>query len=844
MKNTTSGMTSVYSAIAAPTGGILLLPTALILLCQSGIARAEDYFDPAALEFANPQQKTADLHYFAKTGGQQPGTYPVSIWVNNQEIAQSEVTFVDSNGALQPQLTPAQLAEYGVNVSAFPAFNTLHEGEPFTRIERYIPDASSRFDFATQRLNLSIPQAAMNVQSRGYVDPARWDEGIPAAFVNYNLTGSQTRQSDDNSRSSYLNLRSGVNFGAWRLRNVSSMEYDRTRRWNSQSTWLQRDLKSLKSLLRMGDTFTSGDVFDSVQFRGVQLMSDDEMLPDSQRGFAPTIRGMAHSNAKVTISQHGYVIYETFVSPGAFAINDLYPTAQSGDLEVQVKESDGSVRTFTQPFSAVPFMLREGRVKFSLSAGRYHSGQSQTPSPTFLQGTLFYGLPAEFTLYGGSQLAQDYQSWALGVGRGFGELGSLGGDATWANTKTPSGKRSAGHSLRVQYQKDFAGTGTSFSLASYRYSSGGYYDFSEANALESRNGLVDNKRSREEISVSQAFGGMSSLAISAWSQEYWHRQSRDETIHLGFYSAWRGVSWGVGYYYTQSSDRQKADRSWSFNLSIPLGGPLAESAISYSTTSDNNGRTSQQASLYGSIPRNPHLYYSLQQGYANGGQGSNSSASLDYHGGYGTAQLGYRQDSGSHQLTWGAAGSIVAHPHGVTLGQTVGDSFAIVRAPGAADVAIQNGSNVHTDWRGYAVVPSLTAYRKNTITLDTESLADDADVELEGQTVIPGGGAVVQANYQTHIGNRVLFTLSDSRGPLPFGASVRLRKAEDEQGAVPGGMVADGGQVYLSGIPQEGTLDVAWNADNISRKCALHFHLTDTVQQGQSPVKTVSGVCQ
>ena len=844
MKNTTSGMTSVYSAIAAPTGGILLLPTALILLCQSGIARAEDYFDPAALEFANPQQKTADLHYFAKTGGQQPGTYPVSIWVNNQEIAQSEVTFVDSNGALQPQLTPAQLAEYGVNVSAFPAFNTLHEGEPFTRIERYIPDASSRFDFATQRLNLSIPQAAMNVQSRGYVDPARWDEGIPAAFVNYNLTGSQTRQSDDNSRSSYLNLRSGVNFGAWRLRNVSSMEYDRTRRWNSQSTWLQRDLKSLKSLLRMGDTFTSGDVFDSVQFRGVQLMSDDEMLPDSQRGFAPTIRGMAHSNAKVTISQHGYVIYETFVSPGAFAINDLYPTAQSGALEVQVKESDGSVRTFTQPFSAVPFMLREGRVKFSLSAGRYHSGQSQTPSPTFLQGTLFYGLPAEFTLYGGSQLAQDYQSWALGVGRGFGELGSLGGDATWANTKTPSGKRSAGHSLRVQYQKDFAGTGTSFSLASYRYSSGGYYDFSEANALESRNGLVDNKRSREEISVSQAFGGMSSLAISAWSQEYWHRQSRDETIHLGFYSAWRGVSWGVGYYYTQSSDRQKADRSWSFNLRIPLGGPLAESAISYSTTSDNNGRTSQQASLYGSIPRNPHLYYSLQQGYANGGQGSNSSASLDYHGGYGTAQLGYRQDSGSHQLTWGAAGSIVAHPHGVTLGQTVGDSFAIVRAPGAADVAIQNGSNVHTDWRGYAVVPSLTAYRKNTITLDTESLADDADVELEGQTVIPGGGAVVQANYQTHIGNRVLFTLSDSRGPLPFGASVRLRKAEDEQGAVPGGMVADGGQVYLSGIPQEGTLDVAWNADNISRKCALHFHLTDTVQQGQSPVKTVSGVCQ
>ncbi len=173
------------------------------------------------------------------------------------------------------------------------------------------------------------------------------------------------------------------------------MQYDQQRRhWDTQSTWLQRDVRSLKSLLRIGDTYTTGDVFDSIQFRGVQLMSDDEMLPDSQRGFAPTIRGVAHSNAKVTVSQHGYVIYETFVSPGAFAISDLYPTSQSGDLEVKVTESNGAVRTFTQPYSAVPYMLREGRGKFSLSAGRYHSGES-VRSPEFLQGTLFYGLTAD-----------------------------------------------------------------------------------------------------------------------------------------------------------------------------------------------------------------------------------------------------------------------------------------------------------------------------------------------------------------------------------------------------------------------------------------------------------------
>ncbi|WP_087607147.1 fimbria/pilus outer membrane usher protein [Klebsiella pneumoniae] len=778
MKRITTARVREYALLPVTAGRAVALATVpTMMFCLSPLSRAlaDDYFDPAALEFADPQQQTSDLHYFAKPGGQQPGTYSVTVVVNDQELGQADITFVDDGGQLRPVLTPGQLAEYGVNVSAFPAFQALHEGETFNRIEKFIPDASSRFSFANQRLTLSIPQAAMNVQSRGYVDPSRWDDGVPAAFVDYYFSGAQIKNADEgeSSRSNYLNLRSGLNLGAWRLRNISSMQYDQQRRhWDTQSTWLQRDVRSLKSLLRIGDTYTTGDVFDSIQFRGVQLMSDDEMLPDSQRGFAPTIRGVAHSNAKVTVSQHGYVIYETFVSPGAFAISDLYPTSQSGDLEVKVTESNGVVRTFTQPYSAVPYMLREGRGKFSLSAGRYHSGGESVRSPEFLQGTLFYGLTAGFTLYGGTQLARDYQAWALGLGRGFGEFGSLGGDVTQAVTRTPSGKRYTGHSLRAQYQKNFV-----------------------------------------------------------------------RTVHLGFYSAWKGISWGVGYYYTRASGQQKNDRSWSFNINIPLGGPLSDSAVSYNTTSDSNGYTSQQMSLYGAVPTRPNLFYSVQQGYGNQGRGCNSSASLDYHGGFGNAQIGYRHDAASNQLTWGGAGSVVAHPHGVTFGQTVGESFAIVRAPGAAGVAVQNGNNVHTDWRGYAVVPSLTAYRKNVITLDTESMADDTDVDQQGQTVIPGGGAVVMANYQTHIGNRVLFTLRNAQGPLPFGASARLVE-EEESGNPPGGMVADGGQVYLSGVPQEGTLAVSWIVNNQSQSCTLHFHLPDNPQQSLNTVKTVSGLCQ
>ncbi|SUC40391.1 fimbrial outer membrane usher protein [Proteus mirabilis] len=65
------------------------------------------------------------------------------------------------------------------------------------------------------------------------------------------------------------------------------------------------------------------------------------MLPDSMRGFAPTIKGIANSNAIVTVKQNGFVIYQISVPPGAFEIKDLYATSSSGNLDVTIKENNG-----------------------------------------------------------------------------------------------------------------------------------------------------------------------------------------------------------------------------------------------------------------------------------------------------------------------------------------------------------------------------------------------------------------------------------------------------------------------------------------------------------------------
>lgn len=85
-------------------------------------------------------------------------------------------------------------------------------------------------DISRLRLDLSIPQALLNGQPRGSVNPASLDSGETMAFVNYNLNQyhvsyrqGQTRDLD----STYANLNGGFNLGLWRYRQQSSYRYDR-----------------------------------------------------------------------------------------------------------------------------------------------------------------------------------------------------------------------------------------------------------------------------------------------------------------------------------------------------------------------------------------------------------------------------------------------------------------------------------------------------------------------------------------------------------------------------------------------------------------------------------------
>lgn len=839
----------------------------LCILAASGQASGREYFNPA---FLGAQAGNVDLSAFEGAGYVPPGRYMVDIYVNQNRVDTREVDFKDVNGKTEPELTLSQLSEWGVNVKGIPDLKGKPLSTTVPQLSALVPQASSKFDFQHLRLDLSVPQQSMQPNYRGWVDPSLWDDGIPALMSSYSISGTEGRYDGNNvgsrTDSLFATFRNGLNAGPWRLRSTQTFTYSDTtydnddmasipaqRQWRSSNTYVQRNVAALRGELTAGETSTGGDVFDSIPFRGVQLASDDAMLPDSQQGFAPVITGTATSNATVTISQNGYTVYQTSVAPGPFRITDLYATGGAGDLTVSVKEADGTTHVSTVPYSSLPIMQREGGVKYEVTMGKYHGGRLTDGSrePKFAMGTLLYGLPHNVTVYGGGLVASNYQSGVAGVGLSLGDAGSLSADVTQAKAQLQGGNGQpdtwkTGQSYRVRYSKSLMSTGTGIDLAAYRYSTKDYYSFSDVNSMGyslSRGQVpwaLDRRRSTMTLNLRQSLGSYGSIYLTGSQTRYWDKARTDNNLSAGYNAMTAGINWGLTYSIDRIRDHGNypENRTLSANVQIPFSifGPqqaLQNLSASYDMSHDNQGNVTQNAGVNGSFLDN-RLSWNAQQGWGNGSQADRSSLYLNYQGSEGNANLGYSNGGGSKNFNYGLNGAVLVHPHGVTLARSLSDGAILVRAPGASGATVTSGG-MQTDWRGYAVVPSVSPYRKNSVSLDPTTLPDGADIEQTSMNLYPTRGAVVMADYKVRVGDQLLMTLLHGGKPVPFGAMASLVGSDSQSS----GIVGDGGRVYLPGMPPEGRVQVKWGTGN-DQQCSTSYR----VAKGDNTLSQITAQCQ
>lgn len=772
-----------------------------------------------------------DLSRFERGNPVLPGKYRVDLYVNGFHQSREEIEFVadDPLSSARPCFGAALLDRSNVNLEKLVAEGIQVEGD-CTDVGQLVPGASVQFDIGSLRLDLSVPQVYMRRQARGYVNPDLWEEGITALTVGYSFNAYASHVADFEQRQAYLGLNSGLNVGGWRLRNQSAVQWrdGAGSRFQNIATYAQHDITRWESQLKLGDGFTTGELFDSNGFRGISLGSDDRMRPDSMNGYAPVVRGTAETNANVQIRQNGYVIYETTVSPGAFEINDLYATGYGGDLEVTVTEANGRVRSFVVPYASVPRLIRPGTWRYAITAGRVRNEALAMDAPYFAEGTYQRGINNWLTGYFGAQAADGNLYRSLMVGAAFNTpIGAVSADLTRADVDFSRGDQHGGYSARVTYSKSIPNTRTDFALAALRYSSKDYFGLPDAVWLsdEVRSGRlaggvsdgVGQERSRLQLTLNQRLGDRAgALFISGARNAYWQGLENSSTYQVGYNNVYRNLAYGISASRTRLTDGSY-DQQYYLSLSVPLGRPSAFRAPQFNLSSSfGDGDTSVRAGVNGSVGKRSELTYGVNGNFGDGNSDT-IGANVGWRAPRATLGGSYTYGNDREQASVSASGAVVAHAGGITFARQLGETIGLIQARGASGAALANDPNTRIDSRGYAVVESLMPYRLNDVTLDPKGISYDIELENTRVSAAPRAGAVIPLRFEARRGHALVLHLLQRNGaPVPFGAEVL-----DAAGASVG-VVGQAGQAFARVEAANGVLQVRWGSDGTDR-CAIPY---------------------
>ncbi|NVZ18025.1 fimbrial biogenesis outer membrane usher protein [Pseudomonas costantinii] len=775
--------------------------------------------------FLPDDSRSLDLTQYEKGNPVLPGNYRADVAVNGTLVSRQDIRInADADGSHPVVCFNSGLLQLiGVDLRKLSAHATaaLESGATCLDLGQLIEGATATFSPANQQLDISIPQIALRRDARGYVSPELWDRGVTAGTLSYTFNANHNKTDFGNYDSAYLGLNAGLNLGDWRLRHNGSLNWQKNtgQDYQTLNTYAQRDVTSLQSQLTVGEANTSGEIFDTLAYRGVQLGTDDRMLPESQRGYAPVIRGIARTGARVAVRQAGNLLYETTVAPGAFVIDDLYATGYGGDLDVTVYEADGSEQRFIVPYAATAQLLRPGTSRFSVTAGETRSNYLDQQAK-LVQGTYQLGLSNVFTGYTGVQASDDYRSMLGGLAFGT-PVGAMAVDVTQAQTDLKGGQAS-GQSVRMSYSKNILSTGSNFAVAATRFSTQNYLDFSNAMQLldAERTGLDSSlfgrPRSRLSLTANQSLGALGQVAFSGFTQNYWNQPGRDVQYQFSYSKQVRQVSLGV------SANRSRVglgemDNSLLFTVSMPLefGKSRSQPQLSARVMRDNQGNYSEQATLSGTAGEDREYQYSLTGSHDGASRTNSTSVNGQYIGPKAIVGGTVSRGEGYDSLSLNASGSVVAHPEGVTFTPYRGETMAVISAPGAEGARVAGFPGLKLDGRGNAVVPYLRPYELNEVAIDPMGSSLNVELTETSQQVAPRAGAVVALKYGTSSGEAVLLnvTLADGSA-LPFGASV----ADDRGVSV--GVVGQGGQLYARVKENARRLLISWGTQ-AGQQCAL-----------------------
>ncbi len=783
------------------------------------------------------------------------GRHEYDIYVNTHNVGLQNVEIYREDASKEGYSAKIQakvLQQLPLKFDELPHLLELPSEQYVEQLTELIPGSTLELDTAMQALYLTVPQVYFDEKKRVLLNPVLWDYGIPALRFEYNFDSSLTKYLGGTSERAFLSANMQLNLGAWRLINRSTVRYSNleSTEFERLNTYATRVIAPLKARLTMGEITTYSRFMDSVPIIGVNLRDEEELIEPADRDYLPSISGIANSQSLVTVRQGDKILAQREVPPGPFEFSDIVSLGYSGEVEVEVKDASGQTKTWVVPYIRSNRLLKTGRFVWSAAAGRFDGYKGQD-NPWVITASGGYGMPGGYTLSGGVIASDIFQHLRAGVVTDWGNWGSFS-LALDHSQKDHHQQTRKGSAADLNWSKSFKRTNSSINFGYRRTIDGTIGSLSEAASLNRNDPLAadwgenDFVVDRFVLSVSQSLGKYGSLSASGIYEK------SDQGNQYQSLSANYSVSINnmilttLLQHKNQQQEGMPSQSDWqvNVNLSIPLS--IFESRsyfrnpnIGIAATFDEEGRSSESVSIGGGFGDTSPFYYDLQYQKARRGDPSYRAA-LSYIGD--KANIQWDVSKSGHQKHFGmnANGSLLLTQYGFYATQQNSGAMALVHVKDAHDLQLGNSSQAKGD--EWAVISSLSNYRKNTIKLNPNSLpsnmmlADGFSVD-----VCPADGAVLFHEFKNFIGTQALLTaITDTGEVIPFGSEVILY----ENGEVRDQTVSDeGGVVYFTALPPESSMRIRWRDQDEIKMCHSQIKI-DSQDYGNDDLYRGEVICE
>lgn len=822
------------------------------------------------------------------------GDYDMDVYVNDDGKGRYKIKFIqnmgvqDINAKIVPCFGQAQILSFGVDEKKIDL--KLEEGE-CVQLQQWFKGASFHIDVQKLELRLSIPSAYFNAELYSIKDIQKWDAGIDALFFNYNFfyVTNQFKNNSHlnmfNNQSIHANFKLGLNLSKWQLRHEAKIDsrghFNRSLdhfAYESSLTYLQRYIPAYRSVFKAGELWTESSLFDPVVFYGLSFNSDDRMLSTIATNYAPTLYGIAKTNARIEVRNQNQLIYQAMVAAGAFEINQLSVLGTQGELELSIIESDGEVKKIRYPYVSSPYLLRPGMDRYRLYMGQYRSMQAfqqqSSEFQNFFQFEYARGLNNYLSSGIGLHYAQCYLNSQLSLVLAS-PMGVWNGGIEWGYRDLNFERRQYERKLKLSYHYFFqqSQSAMQFSLRLFQQPKSEPLMRSEnLRRLVNRRRLEDNNRiedinqlkqssqvedgnqventpitrlvelrpdqtNRQRLDAQfsfyqklpQAWGNLSFAA--SYSQDTMFRMRR-YGFNFGYQQHYKWLSYSFNLYSSFSSDgyeRVAHELNYMLSMTMPLQGLTRSTRLNM----DLQGQ-SHRSAINMDVTENIDFGLSLLN---TTGSGTSYSLSSRIRQPEYLLNLGYGSSKRDRQYAVNLSGSFIAHRQGVLWSADQGTTMALIYAANATGAKINNALGARINRKGYALVPYLSPYKYNDVSLDPSDIPNSVELEYSRLRVIPYADAILSLNFPTRIGYVLFIQAKLNNGTaLPFYASIYNQNDKLI------GHVAQGGMVYIRTAQLKGRVKIFLD-QNRQASCELDYDVSHHKEIHKVGYAMLEGVC-